>query len=267
MRRRLSLETLESRLAPASLGTLSFDSQSLTVNFAPVTATTTTTPSAPLPAGTIALPAASANSPVSFNATVGEFTTANGSDSYYLANAVQGSTLNLALGGNGQIGLAVYAQNGTLLAQQSGTGAIGLTLTNLPATGGVTVVVTAAQPTGYLLSTLLSTQSATSPPATSGTTTVSSPLLNGGLGPQLIDPNHVGTSGTINPNPLDTTSQDWVFIGNMRLYDPVGRAAPVWSPPTGFTSPSGLPYTPPIVMTTPPPTTPPPTTPIVMTTP
>ena len=255
MRPRISLETLESRLAPAAVGTLYLDGQGLIVNLAPVAVAGPNTPAGSL--GTVALAPASAAPATGVTATLGSLTAGNLTDSYYLANAAQGATLNVALAGSGPMTVSVQDQFGNVLAQQSGQAVIGLTVTNLPSSGGVTVIVTAASPTFYFLTTSLSIPSSvpTSPPVTPPTSTPT-PSFNPALAFPLLDPYGVGDTPPALPSiPVETISPFWVPFGDFGLYDPIGRPIEPWSPPAGFTSPSGLPFNPT------PPAPPPPSTP------
>lgn len=219
MRSRLSLETLESRITPTALGTLSFDAVHHAVTY-------TTLPSH---TGTVALQPPSAVSATGLIATAGSLTTGNLTDSYSIANAAQGSTLTVAIDGDQAMGLSVVDQYGHVLAQQTGSGALSLTLTNLPASGGVMVLVTGSAPTHYLLTSLLTGASASSTPPPAPVT--ASGTLSS-LGPQIIDPN-----GVLDPSPVDEIVWEWVSIGNIRLYDPVGRPVDIWSPYSTNTQP------------------------------
>jgi hypothetical protein len=249
---RISLETLESRLAPAALGSLSFDGQHLIVNLAPIAVAGPNAPAGSI--GTVALAPATAGATTGLTATIGSLTAGNLTDSYYLANAVHGATLNVALAGTGPMSVSVQDQFGNVLAQQSGQAVLGLTVTNLPASGGVTVIVSAASPTTYFLTTSLSIPSSvpTSPPVSPPTTTTT-PSFNPALAFPLLDPYGVGdTPPALPPIPVETISPFWVPFGDFGLYNPMGTPIDPWSPPAGFTSPSGLPFNP----TPPPPSTP-----------
>ena len=239
MRPRLSLETLESRLAPAAVGSLSFDGQSLVVNLAPVAVVNPGAP--PNTTGSVALTPATSNSITGFTATIGNLTAGNLSDSYYLPNAAQGATLNVALVGLGTMTLSVRDQYGNILAQQTGQGVLGLTVTNLPTSGGVSVVVISDSSTPYFLTTSLTFPSSipTTPPTTPSTST---PLYNPALAFPLLDPYGVADTESSLPSiPIDTIDPSWVPYGQFGLYDPIGTPINPWMPPPGFYTPSGLP--------------------------
>jgi hypothetical protein len=242
MRRRLSLETLESRVTPAALGTLWFDTQHLAVSFAavaPASPGSTPPPTgsghSATPSGTIVLPPVAAGSATGVFAVLGSLSGTDTADSYTIPNAVQGTSLTVSLGGTGQMSLTVLGQNGIVLATQTAQGTITLTVTNLPLTGGVTVVVTGASPTTYLLSTTL-TASSTSSASSLGTTAPPAgsqpvaPVLSGGLGPQLIDPDGLADPQPVTPVAIDPILWDWGPLGSIQLYDPTGRTISSWVP-------------------------------------
>ena len=212
MRRRLSLESLESRITPTALGTLSFDAVHYAVTYTAL----------PSQTGPVTLQPPSAVSATGLIATAGSLTTGM-TDSYFISNAALGSTLTVAIDGDQAMGLSVVDQYGHVLAQQTGSGALSLTLTNLPASGGVMVLVTGSAPTHYLLTSLLTGASASSTPPPAPVT--ASGTLSS-LGPQIIDPD-----GVLDPSPVDEIMWEWVSIGNIQLYDPIGRPYDLWSPP------------------------------------
>lgn len=189
MRRRLLLEILESRVTPSTMGTPSPDVTPPAAIPAVVVAspdvTNTSTPSDTTPsAGMVAAPAVSATSAPALTAVIGSLTaTNNDTATYSFPNATQGSSLTLNLGGSGQLTLSVLDSNGNVLSQQTGQGSVSLTVSNLPASGGVSVVVTATAPTDFTLNSALTPLPAaptTLPPVTPPSS---------GSGFSLYDPN------------------------------------------------------------------------------